>query len=132
METFDVIVIGTGTAGQTAAFDLAADGYRVAIAENSPAPGGVCALKGCQAKKWFYEAMEISARSRHLMGKGITDPPRFSWEQVQKEKPGLPQKFPKIPSQASKALISIICRGRRNFWMAIPCTLTTAIIRAGM
>lgn len=94
METFDVIVIGTGTAGQTAAFDLAADGYRVAIAENSPAPGGVCALKGCQAKKWFYEAMEISARSRHLMGKGITDPPRFSWEQVQKEKTRFTSKIP--------------------------------------
>jgi glutathione reductase (NADPH) len=94
METFDVIVIGTGTAGQTAAFDLAAEGYRVAIAENSSTPGGVCALKGCQAKKWFYEAMEISARSHHLMGKGITDPPRFRWEQIQKEKTRFTSKIP--------------------------------------
>jgi glutathione reductase (NADPH) len=94
METFDVIVIGTGTAGQTAAFDLAAEGYGVAIAENSSTPGGVCALKGCQAKKWFYEAMEISARSHHLMGKGITDPPRFRWEQIQKEKARFTSKIP--------------------------------------
>ena len=94
MEKFDVIVIGTGTAGQTAAFDLAAEGYRVAVAENSPTPGGVCALKGCQAKKWFYEAMEISARARHLEGKGVTALPRFSWEQIQKGKTRFTSKIP--------------------------------------
>jgi glutathione reductase (NADPH) len=94
METFDVIVIGTGTAGQTAAFDLAAKGFRVAIAENSSTPGGVCALRGCQAKKWFYETMEVVARSRHLMGKGIIAPPRFSWEQIQKEKTRFTSKIP--------------------------------------
>jgi glutathione reductase (NADPH) len=86
MEQFDVIVIGTGTAGQTVAYDLAAEGYRVAIAESSPTPGGVCALRGCQAKKWFYETMEIVARSRHLLGKGITKLPGFNWDQVQKQK----------------------------------------------
>jgi glutathione reductase (NADPH) len=94
METFDVIVIGTGTAGQTAAYDLAAEGFRVAVAENSPEPGGVCALRGCQAKKWFYETMEVVARSRHLTGKGITEPPRFSWEQIQKQKTRFTSKIP--------------------------------------
>lgn len=94
METFDVIVIGTGTAGQTAAHDLAAEGYRVAIAENSQTPGGVCALRGCQAKKWYYETMETVARSHHLLGKGITEPPRFSWEQIQKEKTRFTSKIP--------------------------------------
>ncbi|HKJ97865.1 MAG TPA: NAD(P)/FAD-dependent oxidoreductase [Desulfotignum sp.] len=94
MEQFDVIVIGTGTAGQTAAFDLAAEGYRVAIAENSPTPGGVCALRGCQAKKWFYETMEVVARSRHLLGKGITEPPGISWEQIQTQKSKFTSKIP--------------------------------------
>jgi glutathione reductase (NADPH) len=86
MKQFDVIVIGTGTAGQTAASDLAAAGYDVAIAENSSEPGGVCALRGCQAKKWFYETMETVARSHHLLGKGITEPPRFSWQQIRTQK----------------------------------------------
>jgi glutathione reductase (NADPH) len=94
MEKFDVIVIGTGTAGQTAAYDLAAEGLDVAIAENSPTPGGVCALRGCQAKKWFYETMETVARSQHLLGKGITEPPRFSWEQIQTEKTRFTSKIP--------------------------------------
>ncbi|MEE4363640.1 MAG: NAD(P)/FAD-dependent oxidoreductase [Desulfotignum sp.] len=94
MKQFDIIVIGTGTAGQTAAFDLAAEGYRVAVAENSPTPGGVCALRGCQAKKWFYETMEVVARSRHLLGKGITEPPRISWKQIQTQKNAFTSKIP--------------------------------------
>jgi glutathione reductase (NADPH) len=86
MHHFDVIIIGTGTAGQTAAVDLTEAGYTVAIAENSSTPGGVCALRGCQAKKWFYEAAETVARSRHLLGKGVVEPPRINWQQITEAK----------------------------------------------
>ncbi|MEE4242546.1 MAG: NAD(P)/FAD-dependent oxidoreductase [Desulfopila sp.] len=94
MQHFDAIVIGTGTAGQTAAADLAAAGYEVAIAENSPTPGGVCALRGCQAKKWFYEAAETVARSRHLLGRGILKEPQVSWKQIVSEKNSFTEKIP--------------------------------------
>ena len=115
METFDVIVIGTGTAGQTAAFDLAAEGLRVAIAENSSAPGGVCALRGCQAKKWFYETMEVVARSRHLTGKGIIEPPRFSWEQIQREKTRFTSKIPENTVSGLKGSDITYLRGQAQF-----------------
>ncbi|MEX1297489.1 MAG: FAD-dependent oxidoreductase, partial [Desulfotignum sp.] len=115
MEKFDVIVIGTGTAGQTAAFDLAAEGFRVAIAENSPNPGGVCALKGCQAKKWFYETMEISARSGHLQGKGVTDLPRFSWEQVLKGKNRFTSKIPESTTAGLKGADIAYLPGQAQF-----------------
>ncbi len=82
MEQPDVLIIGTGTAGQSCASDLVKAGYRVMIAEQSSRPGGVCALSGCQPKKWFYEAAEAVARSRHLHGKGITEPPSISWQQI--------------------------------------------------
>jgi glutathione reductase (NADPH) len=82
MEHPDVLIIGTGTAGQSCAYDLVKAGYNVAIAEHSGRPGGVCALSGCQPKKWFYEAAETVARSRHLYRKGITTPPAVSWEQI--------------------------------------------------
>ncbi|MBI9082410.1 MAG: NAD(P)/FAD-dependent oxidoreductase [Desulfobacterales bacterium] len=72
MESYDVVVVGAGTGGQTAAHHLRQAGLKVALAEKSDLPGGVCALAGCQAKKWFYEAAEIVARSRHLEGKGMT------------------------------------------------------------
>lgn len=83
---YDVVIVGAGTAGQTAAYDLKAAGLNVAVVEKSARPGGVCALSGCQAKKWFYEAAETIARCRHLAGKGIVEPPRGSWPQVLKEK----------------------------------------------
>ncbi len=86
MDRFDVIIIGTGTAGQSAAFELAAEGYSVAIVESSSTPGGVCALRGCQAKKYFYEVTETVARARHLMGKGVNEIPGTNWSKILGEK----------------------------------------------
>jgi glutathione reductase (NADPH) len=82
MNELDVLIIGAGTAGQTAASDLVTEGYRVAVVEKTAKPGGVCALSGCQAKKWFYELTEIVAKSRHLQGIGIAAPPLVSWKQA--------------------------------------------------
>ena len=45
MDRYDVIIIGTGTAGQSAAFELAAEGYSIAIVESSAqTPPGVALL----------------------------------------------------------------------------------------
>jgi glutathione reductase (NADPH) len=81
-KTYDVLVIGSGTAGQTAAFELNRNGLNVGLVEHSRRPGGTCALSGCQAKKWFYEGTETAARSRHLDGIGITTPASASWKQL--------------------------------------------------
>lgn len=94
MSELDVLIIGAGTAGQTAAFDLVAEGYSVAVVEKSGEPGGVCALHGCQAKKWFYELTEIVARSRHLHGLGITTSPSVSWQQVLEAKNNFTSQIP--------------------------------------
>ncbi len=83
---FDAVIVGSGTAGQTAAYDLNAAGLRVAVVESSEKPGGVCALAGCQPKKWFYEAAETIARTMHLKDKGIIDAAEGSWSQVLREK----------------------------------------------
>ncbi|BBO72457.1 pyridine nucleotide-disulfide oxidoreductase [Desulfosarcina alkanivorans] len=82
MSAYDVVVIGSGTAGQTAAYELKSRGLTVAVAEKSNTPGGTCALAGCQAKKWFYEAAETAAKSNHLKGRGIVSPPQVSWADV--------------------------------------------------
>lgn len=85
-EKFDVIVIGSGTAGQSAAHALSGKGFKVALVESTDRPGGVCALAGCQAKKWFYEATELVARSRHLNGKGVIAAAVADWGDILKEK----------------------------------------------
>jgi glutathione reductase (NADPH) len=85
-EKHDVLVIGSGTAGQTAAYALNRNGLKVGMVEHSDRPGGTCALSGCQAKKWFYEGTETVARSRHLAGIGITSPALASWLQLRDAK----------------------------------------------
>ena len=82
MKTYDIVIVGSGTAGQTAAYYLNEKGLKVAVVEQSNRPGGTCALAGCQAKKWLYEAAETIARTRHLEGKGITAAAEGNWKQV--------------------------------------------------
>ena len=47
MSQFDLIVVGTGVAGRTAAEDAAAAGLSTALADSRPF-GGTCALRGCE------------------------------------------------------------------------------------
>ncbi|MGD9211291.1 MAG: NAD(P)/FAD-dependent oxidoreductase [Desulfobacteraceae bacterium] len=85
-EKYDVVVIGSGTAGQTAAYTLKKKGLKIALADHTDRPGGTCALAGCQAKKWFYEATELVARSQHLTGRGIRSAAVADWGGLLKEK----------------------------------------------
>jgi glutathione reductase (NADPH) len=39
MDAYDVVIVGSGTSGQTAAFDLNEKGLRVAVVEKSDRPG---------------------------------------------------------------------------------------------
>lgn len=103
MENFDVVIIGAGTGGQTAAHDLAAEGLSVAVADQSERPGGICALAGCQAKKFFYEVAEVMARSRHLSEKGLPEPPRADWGAVQAHKRKFTDGVPERTRQQLKA-----------------------------
>lgn len=94
MANYDVVILGAGTAGQTAAHDLAAEGLRVAVVEASKSPGGVCALHGCQAKKWLYEVTDAVARCTHLQGLGVTAPPRVNWQDILAAKNSFTAKIP--------------------------------------
>jgi glutathione reductase (NADPH) len=94
MQTYDVIVIGSGTGGQTAAYDLKDVGLNVALVENSERPGGTCALAGCQPKKWFYEVAEVIAKSRHLETRGITTAAAGDWHAVWEQKQMFTEKIP--------------------------------------
>jgi len=115
MNQYDVIIIGTGTAGQTAAYELHSKGLAVAVVEKSDTPGGTCALAGCQAKKWFYEGAEITAKSNHLKGKGILTPPAVTWADLLTEKNKFTRAVPgNTISGFEKAGIEVI-RGTARF-----------------
>lgn len=78
MERFDVIVIGTGVAGQRASSELAAAGKSVAVVD-SRAYGGTCALRGCEPKKVLFTAAEVVERARGQAGSGPEGSLRLDW-----------------------------------------------------
>ncbi|MHB1017703.1 MAG: dihydrolipoyl dehydrogenase family protein [Coriobacteriia bacterium] len=78
MERFDVIVIGTGVAGQRASSELAAAGKTVAVTDSRPY-GGTCALRGCEPKKVLFTAAEVVERARSHAGNGPEGSLRLDW-----------------------------------------------------
>ena len=113
--TYDVLVVGSGTAGQTAAYALNDSGLKVGVVECSDRPGGTCALSGCQAKKWFYEGAETVARSHHLAGIGITAPAVASWPQLREAKNRFTGRVPGTTVDGLKKAGIDFIRGRARF-----------------
>jgi glutathione reductase (NADPH) len=68
---FDLIVIGSGTAGSAVATRCRAAGWTVAVVDKHPF-GGTCALRGCDPKKVLVGAAAAVDAARALDGKGVS------------------------------------------------------------
>jgi pyruvate/2-oxoglutarate dehydrogenase complex dihydrolipoamide dehydrogenase (E3) component len=67
VDSFDVIVVGAGPAGEVAAGDLAQTGRRVAIVE-AALVGGECAFYACMPSKALLRPAETLAETRRVPG----------------------------------------------------------------
>lgn len=100
MVEFDVIVIGTGSAGTSVAHKCASAGKKVAIIDSHPF-GGTCALRGCDPKKVLVgisQALDLSERLHH---KGIVTPATLSWKDMMQFKRTFTEP---VPSRQEKGL----------------------------
>jgi len=70
MKSFDLIVIGAGTAATSAASRSAAADWSVAIIDELPF-GGTCALRGCDPKKMLRRGAELIDAVNLMRGKGV-------------------------------------------------------------
>jgi len=84
-QSFDVVVVGSGTSAYYAAHTLTDGGKQVAIIDERPY-GGTCALRGCQPKKYLVANAEAIAGAKHLVGNGVVEAPRTDWEALQRLK----------------------------------------------
>lgn len=76
---YDLVIVGTGTAGTNAAFVCSSGGMRVAIADFRPY-GGTCALRGCAPKKVLVGATSTLAHAKRMQGLGMFGPDlEFDW-----------------------------------------------------
>lgn len=79
-KNYDIIIIGTGTAGRTLASKVARSGLKIAIAD-SREYGGTCPLRGCDPKEVLTDIAEVTDSNNRLIGKGAgTDTPlKIDW-----------------------------------------------------
>src|SRR5437667_12517068 len=70
MESFDLVVIGSGSAAQGVAARCRKAGWTVAMIDKRPF-GGTCALRGCDPKKVLVDAAAAADAARLLSGKGV-------------------------------------------------------------
>jgi glutathione reductase (NADPH) len=75
---FDVLVIGTGTAGYTLALACREAGRSVSVADNRPY-GGTCAMRGCQPKKYLVAAGEVVELAHQMSEIGIHPVAGIDW-----------------------------------------------------
>jgi dihydrolipoamide dehydrogenase len=70
---FDLVVLGAGTGGYTAAFRAAQLGLRVALVDEDKI-GGTCLHRGCIPTKALLESAEMVNRAAHLKDFGVVLP----------------------------------------------------------
>ncbi len=69
-ESFDLVVIGAGTAGNGVARACSNAGWKVASVDSLPY-GGTCALRGCDPKKMMVGVTEALDWARRMTGRGL-------------------------------------------------------------
>lgn len=85
MQRHDVIVIGSGTAGYTAAHACRKAGKSVLVADKRPF-GGTCAMRGCQPKKILVAAAQAVHGANALHGQGVAGASRLDWPSLMRFK----------------------------------------------
>ena len=94
-KTYDIIIIGTGTAGRTLAGKIARSGLKTAIID-SREYGGTCPLRGCDPKKVLSTVSDITDWNNRLIGKGagIKNPSEIDWPSLIKFKRTFTEEYP--------------------------------------
>ncbi|WP_206912434.1 glutathione reductase (NADPH) [Enterococcus sp. DIV0840] len=93
MNRFDVIIIGSGPGGMAAAYDLAAEGKKVAVVE-ADLWGGTCPNRGCDPKKVLYGAVEARDNVLQLKNNGFDAAPEINWGNLMSFKETFTQQVP--------------------------------------
>jgi glutathione reductase (NADPH) len=81
MDSYDAIVIGTGTAAQVTAARVRRAGRSVAMIDHRPF-GGTCALRGCDPKKMLVSGAEAVDWARRMHRRGVVGELRINWKEL--------------------------------------------------
>jgi len=91
---FDLVVIGSGPGGYTAAFRAADLGLNVALVERYDALGGVCLNVGCIPSKALLHVGQVIDSAAHLKDHGVSfGDPKIDLGELRKYKQGVVNKL---------------------------------------
>lgn len=91
--TYDLVVLGTGTAANGVATRVRAANRSVAVIDFRPF-GGTCALRGCDPKKMLVGGAAAFDHARRMHGKGIAGDIRIDWPELMTFKRGFTDPVP--------------------------------------
>jgi len=76
--SYDLLIIGTGTAAMVAAMRVRAAGWSVAVADFRSF-GGTCALRGCDPKKMMIGGADAVDHAWRMQGHGVEGDTHLEW-----------------------------------------------------
>ncbi len=93
---YDLIVIGSGPGGYSAAIRAGQYGLKTALVEKQPRLGGTCLLVGCIPTKSLLQTADVWQRFVHADEEGIQcENPRLDYPKVKARKDGIVDKHSK-------------------------------------
>ena len=94
--TYDLLVIGSGPGGYSAAVRAGQYGLKTALIEKQPRLGGTCLLVGCIPTKSLLHTAEIWTHVQHSEAEGISvQNPTLNFPKVMERKDGIVSKHSK-------------------------------------
>ncbi|WP_020006676.1 dihydrolipoyl dehydrogenase family protein [Salinicoccus albus] len=101
MKEYNLVVIGSGTAGSIAAAKCKKSGWSVAMIDERPF-GGTCALRGCDPKKVLVGITEYMDGVERLKGSGINGDIHINWNNLMNYKKTFTDDFPEMKEKGLK------------------------------
>ncbi len=114
---YDVVVIGGGPGGEDAARDLVEHGFKVAMINDAPFPGGECLWRGCiPSKAWRAAADRIRDRAHDaLLGVKGTTKAELDWSQLEKHRRNVLEERGKMALNTDKGVKIDVIQGFGRF-----------------
>lgn len=114
--TYDIIILGTGTAGRTLAGRAGSSALKFAIID-SREYGGTCPLRGCDPKKTLAGISEATDWNNRLIGRGAgtKEPLKVDWPSLIKFKRTFTEGYPRETEEMFMEMGIDMYRGRAYF-----------------
>lgn len=114
VKEYDLLVIGTGSAGSITATKCRKEGWSVAIIDDQPF-GGTCSQRGCDPKKVLVGAAELIDWNKRMHGKGIEEDSKINWPQLMEFKRTFTQTIPEDTEEKFEKLGIDLYHGQAVF-----------------